>query len=36
MSKALWNSATDDFPDEIVIKVFKGEVATDGYPGDEL
>jgi hypothetical protein len=36
ISKAVWNTPTDDFPDEIAIKVFKGELTTDGYPEDEL
>lgn len=25
MSKTSWNSVTDDFPDEVAVKVFKGE-----------
>jgi hypothetical protein len=36
ISKAVWNIATDDFPDEIAVKVFKGELTSDGYPEDEL
>ena len=36
ISKAVWNIATDDFPDEVAIKVFKGELTSDGYPEDEL
>ena len=36
ISKAVWNTPTDDFPDEIAIKVFKGELTSDGYPEDEL
>jgi hypothetical protein len=36
ISKAVWNTATDTFPDEIAVKVFKGELTSDGYPEDEL
>jgi len=36
ISKAVWNKPTDDFPDEIAVKVFKGELTSDGYPEDEL
>jgi hypothetical protein len=36
ISKAVWNTATDAFPDEIAVKVFKGELTSDGYPEDEL
>ena len=36
ISKAVWNTPTDDFPDEIAVKVFKGELTSDGYPKDEL
>jgi hypothetical protein len=36
ISKAVWNKPTDDFPDDIAVKVFKGEVTSDGYPEDEL
>jgi hypothetical protein len=36
ISKAFWNTPTDDFPDEIAVKVFKGELTSDGYPEDEL
>jgi hypothetical protein len=36
ISKAFWNAPTDDFPDEIAVKVFKGELTSDGYPEDEL
>jgi len=36
ISKAVWNTPTNDFPDEIAIKVFKGELTSDGYPEDEL
>ena len=33
ISKAIWNSST---PKEVAIKIFKGEVTSDGYPEDEL
>ena len=36
ISKARWNQANDNFPTEIAVKVFKGEVTSDGYPEDEL
>ncbi len=36
ISKAIWNSPQADFPDDIAVKVFKGEVTSDGYPEDEL
>jgi tRNA A-37 threonylcarbamoyl transferase component Bud32 len=36
ISKATWNAPTDRFPDEIAVKVFKGELTSDGYPEDEL
>ncbi|MCE7555091.1 leucine-rich repeat-containing protein kinase family protein [Aliivibrio fischeri] len=36
ISKAHWNKAQTDFPQEIAVKVFKGEVTSDGYPEDEL
>ena len=36
ISKAFWNSPQTDFPDDIAVKVFKGEVTSDGYPQDEL
>lgn len=36
ISKAHWNSAQSQFPDDIAVKVFKGEVTSDGYPEDEL
>ena len=36
ISKASWNLPTDDFPDEVAVKVFKGELTSDGYPEDEL
>jgi serine/threonine protein kinase len=36
ISKAVWNTPSDIFPDEIAVKVFKGELTSDGYPEDEL
>jgi hypothetical protein len=36
ISKAAWNEQQTGFPDEIAVKVFKGEVTSDGYPEDEL
>ncbi|MEZ8029081.1 protein kinase [Enterovibrio norvegicus] len=36
ISKAVWNDAQQDFQDDIAVKVFKGEVTSDGYPQDEL
>lgn len=36
ISKAKWLNAQTDFPDEIAVKVFKGEITSDGYPEDEL
>ncbi|NQZ38723.1 MAG: serine/threonine-protein kinase [Moritella sp.] len=36
ISKAVWNEQQTQFPDEIAVKVFKGEVTSDGYPEDEL
>ncbi|OCH16087.1 protein kinase [Aliivibrio sp. 1S165] len=36
ISKAHWNNETTDFPKDIAVKVFKGEVTSDGYPEDEL
>ncbi len=36
ISKALWNQPQPDLPDAIAVKVFKGEVTSDGYPQDEL
>lgn len=34
--KASWLSAQEQFPDQIAVKVFKGEITSDGYPQDEL
>lgn len=36
ISKAQWNHHQVLFPDDIAVKVFKGEVTSDGYPKDEL
>ena len=36
ISKAVWKTPTDNFPDEIAVKIFKGELTSDGYPEDEL
>lgn len=36
ISKAVWNTDQVSFPDDIAVKVFKGEVTSDGYPEDEL
>lgn len=36
ISKARWNEEQSQFPQEIAVKVFKGEVTSDGYPEDEL
>lgn len=36
ISKARWNKIEKEFPNDIAVKVFKGEVTSDGYPKDEL
>ncbi len=36
ISKSRWNHQQDQFQDDIAVKVFKGEVTSDGYPKDEL
>lgn len=36
ISKASWNTEQTAFPSDIAVKVFKGEVTSDGYPEDEL
>jgi hypothetical protein len=36
ISKAVWNKTQSTFPEDIAVKVFKGEVTSDGYPEDEL
>jgi len=34
--QAKWNEPQTEFPNDIAVKVFKGEVTSDGYPQDEL
>jgi hypothetical protein len=36
ISRATWTKNQPSFPNEIAVKVFKGEVTSDGYPKDEL
>ena len=36
ISKAVWREDQSAFPDDVAVKVFKGEVTSDGYPEDEL
>jgi hypothetical protein len=36
ISTATWNTPQNQFPNDIAVKVFKGEVTSDGYPKDEL
>ena len=36
ISHASWLNSDFDFPQEVAVKVFKGEVTSDGYPHDEL
>ncbi|KXF79727.1 leucine-rich repeat-containing protein kinase family protein [Enterovibrio coralii] len=36
ISKAHWNQPQPDFPEDIAVKVFKGDITSDGYPKDEL
>ena len=36
ISKASWMGNQQDFPDSVAVKVFKGEVTSDGFPEDEL
>ncbi|NLQ16840.1 protein kinase [Marinomonas sp. M1K-6] len=36
ISLATWQENTFDFSDPVAVKVFKGEVTSDGYPQDEL
>jgi len=36
ISKAHWNTPQSQFPADIAVKVFKGEITSDGYPQDEL
>ena len=34
--QAIWNQSQNDFPEKIAVKVFKGDITSDGYPQDEL
>ena len=36
ISQAQWNQSQAAFQDDIAVKVFKGEITSDGYPKDEL
>lgn len=36
ISRAVWNNPSERFPDEVAVKIFKGELTSDGYPEDEL
>ncbi len=36
ISRAHWNTLQSQFPEDIAVKVFKGEITSDGYPQDEL
>lgn len=36
ISHANWTDTHYDFPSEVAVKVFKGEVTSDGFPHDEL
>ncbi|MGF1764761.1 protein kinase [Aliivibrio kagoshimensis] len=36
ISKAIWTHEEHAFPKEVAVKVFKGDVTSDGYPEDEL
>lgn len=36
ISRANWTSKQRSFPENVAVKVFKGEVTSDGYPEDEL
>ncbi|MGF1726436.1 leucine-rich repeat-containing protein kinase family protein [Photobacterium nomapromontoriensis] len=36
ISKATWNKQQPHFPTNVAVKVFKGDVTSDGYPEDEL
>ncbi len=36
ISKATWREVPSGLPNDIAVKVFKGEVTSDGYPEDEL
>ena len=36
ISQASWNDASKQHCDEVAVKIFKGQVTSDGYPEDEL
>lgn len=36
ISHADWKNTSLDLPEEVAVKVFKGEITSDGYPEDEL
>jgi hypothetical protein len=36
ISKATWNQPMQNLPNDIAVKVFKGDITSDGYPEDEL
>ncbi|WP_435237226.1 leucine-rich repeat-containing protein kinase family protein [Psychromonas sp. PT13] len=36
ISQATWHQPQPHFPEHIAVKIFKGEVTSDGYPRDEL
>lgn len=36
ISRATWNTPQVNLPSDIAVKVFKGEITSDGYPNDEL
>ena len=36
ISEASWVEKQSDFPERVAVKVFKGEITSDGYPQDEL
>lgn len=36
ISKASWRTEQPNFPGDIAVKVFKGDITSDGYPKDEL
>ncbi|RJG38592.1 leucine-rich repeat-containing protein kinase family protein [Motilimonas pumila] len=36
ISRGHWINKPDNLPDDIAVKVFKGEMTSDGYPKDEL
>lgn len=36
ISSASWKEGVEEFPEQVAVKVFKGDVTSDGYPEDEL